>query len=194
MTDDDVYFDIPVQINNKFEKRISEVFRVFDHRAINMVNGEDIGSILRFLGCVPTEEQIQTIIKNTEFPSHPGDIHLSNFLPYIKDLLIRHEMKPSKPEALLQAFKILDPKDKGFIEKEIFESFIKDCGEAMSEETYKEMMKTAVDPIEKKVYYEPYIRKLMHEPEDSIYKLADAYIATTEGSRASMRRKTFLSK
>lgn len=175
MSSKEVYFDIPVEITDPFEKKIFEAFTIYDHRNVNMVDAKDVGAILRSLGCVPSEEQIQKIIEQTEFPSNPGDVHLSNFMPHLKKLLVQKKMKPSPAENLLKAFKVFDLKNKGFISKESFLEIMKDFGEEMSDVEITEMIKSAVDPSDNNIYYENYIRKLIHEPKGSIYKLAIKY-------------------
>lgn len=179
----DNYFDIPVKINNPLEQRIFDAFCVYDHNAVNMVDGKDIGAIVRSLGCVPTQAEVQEIIRKTEFHNHLGCVHLSYFMSHLKGLLAAQKMKPSNPEELFDAFKFLDLKNKGFIEKETFRNLLSKFGESMSEEEMSDMMKSAVDPIDGRVYYENYINKLIHNPEGSIYDLADEF--ATLGPRAS---------
>lgn len=183
MNFNDNYFDIPVKINNPLEQRIFEAFCVYDHNAVNMVDGRDIGAVVRSLGCIPTEAEVQEIIRQTEFHNHPGEVHLSYFMPHLKGLLAAHKMKPSNPEDLFDAFKFLDLKNKGFIEKETFRNLLTEFGESMSKEELSDMMKSAVDPTDDRIYYENYINQLIYNPEDSIYDLADEF--ATLGPRAS---------
>jgi Ca2+-binding EF-hand superfamily protein len=190
MSSNEVYFDIPVVISDPFEKTIFKAFTIYDHNNVNMVDAKDVGAILRSLGCVPSENDVRDMIEQTEFPSHPGDVHLSNFMPYLKKQLVQKKMKPSPAEDLLKAFKVFDPKNKGFISKEIFLEMLTDYGDEMSDDEVKQMAKSAVDPSDDKVYYEIYIRQLMHEPKKSIYKLAAKYGVT----RKSDVRKLKLQK
>lgn len=176
MASKEVYFDIPVEITDPFEQRIFEAFTIYDHNNVNMVEAEDIAAIVRSLGCVPSQQEIQEIIQQTEFPSHPGDVHLSNFMPHLKKLLVQKKMKPSSAEQLLKAFKTFDSTNKGFISKEnFFEAMTGDEGEQMTADEIEKMMISAVDPSDNSVYYENFIRQLVHEPKDSIYKLAKKY-------------------
>lgn len=170
----EIYFDIPVEITNPLEQRIAVAFLIYDHRAVNMIDSKDVGAVLRSLGCVPTEAEICEVVKKTEFYDHPGDVHLSNFLPHVKELLFAHKMKPSHCNDLLEAFKMLDPKNKGFIDEASFSKLMTDVGEPMTEEELNALLKSAVDPSDSSIHYEAYIKTLVHDPEDSIYKLADS--------------------
>lgn len=162
MSKEEVYFDIPVNISDPLEQRIYDAFTVYDHRYVNMVDAIDVGNILRFLGCVPSEEDVKEIVKETEFSDHPGDVHLSNFMPYVKQLLLEDKLKSAPPEDLLKAFQVMDSKNKGFIPKEDFAQFMKEYGEEMDEGEFERMMKSAVNPADNNVYYETYINQLVH--------------------------------
>lgn len=146
------------------EKKIAEVFFTFDHSAVNIINQADVGTILRSLGFVPNENEIKVLIAETEFPDHPGNIHISKFIPVIKKMIDEQKMKPSSPEHLLKAFQVLDPEHKGYIEAESFSSLMKATGDPMNEdELHNQMIKVAVDSSEKRIYYEDYIAKLLHD-------------------------------
>lgn len=51
---DEVFFDIPVEISSELDRKIYDAFKVYDFQCVNMVDGEYVGNILRFLGCVPS--------------------------------------------------------------------------------------------------------------------------------------------
>jgi Ca2+-binding EF-hand superfamily protein len=186
MSNEEVYFDIPVDISNPLEQRIYDAFTVYDHRNINMVDGMDVGNILRFLGCAPTEEDVKEIVSKTEFPAHPGDVHLSNFMPHLKQLLFYGKMKPSPADDLLKAFQVFDTQNKGFISRENFVEFMTAYGEEMTPEETEQMMKSAVNPADDNVHYEFYINQLVHDNDDSVYVLAKVYV---EPKRSSIRKK-----
>lgn len=187
---EEIYFDIPVKITNPLEKRIFEAFKIYDHDNHNMVDAREVGSILRSLGCVPTESEIKEIVQQTQFANHAGDIHLSNFMLHLKMLLVLEKMKPSPAESLLKAFNVFDPKNKGYISKDDFVEIMTGVGEELTEDELEKMLKSAVNPFDNNVHYEVYINKLIHEPKDSIYKLAKKYGVT----RRSEFKKTKKSK
>lgn len=151
------------------------MFFAYDHNAVNMIDKFDVGAVLRSLGCVPTEKDIEEIVEKAEFFNHPGDIHITNFMLHLKKMLFQRKMEPSPPEEIQEAFKVFDPQNKGFIEKDIFCRMMSHFGEAMTDNELTNMMRSAVDPSDNRIYYESYISQLIHEPEDSIYKLAEKY-------------------
>lgn len=187
MAKDEAYFDIPVEISDPLEKRIFDAFTVYDHNNVNMVDAMDIGNILRFLGCVPSDEDIKEIVKQTEFANHPGNIHLSNFMPHLKKLIYHEFMKPSSAEDILKAFKVFDSKNKGFIDGETFQNIMAQFGEEPL--VMEKMMKSAMDPTDNKVYYEIYINQLHHDPADSIYTLSKQLGEPRRSSIRKMKKK-----
>lgn len=73
------------------EKKIADTFLIFDHNGNKTVDVREIGTILRFLGCVPSEAEINECISATEFEDSNGTVHLAKFLPYVFQLLTEHK-------------------------------------------------------------------------------------------------------
>ena len=80
-----------VNITNDLEKKIAEAFLIFDHHDNKTVDIREIGSILRFLGCVPSEAEVSEVIAATEFEDSNGTVHLSKFLPHVHQILVEHK-------------------------------------------------------------------------------------------------------
>ncbi|XP_055845202.1 dynein regulatory complex protein 8 isoform X2 [Episyrphus balteatus] len=154
-------FENPVIISNDLEKRIAEAFSMFDHIGNKTVDVREVGTILRFLGCTPTEQDINEIISATEFEDTRGTIHLSRFLPHVCHLLTERKMEPASPEKLLEAFKVLDPDGKGFLTKEFMSKIMMEEGEPFTQEELDEMMAIAVDAQTGNISYEYYLNQLM---------------------------------
>lgn len=80
-----------MSITTDLEKKIADAFVIFDHQGNKTVDVREIGTILRYLGCVPSENEINEIISATEFEDSNGTIHLSRFLPHVTQLLAEHK-------------------------------------------------------------------------------------------------------
>ncbi|XP_058815906.1 dynein regulatory complex protein 8 isoform X1 [Topomyia yanbarensis] len=158
---------------NELEKRIADAFLIFDHHGNKTVDVREVGTILRFLGCVPTEADVNEVISATEFEDSNGTVHLSKFLPYVSQLIAEHKLEPAPPEKLLKAFRVLDQEGKGLVDREYMTKLITEEGEPFTSEELEEMMAVAVDMATDKIPYENYLNQLLHEPQDSIYYLAD---------------------
>ncbi|XP_055919627.1 dynein regulatory complex protein 8-like isoform X2 [Eupeodes corollae] len=154
-------FDTPVVVTNDLEKRIAEAFSMFDHIGNKTIDVREVGTILRFLGCTPTEQEINEIISATEFEDTRGTIHLSRFLSHVCQLLTERKMEPVSPEKLLEAFQVLDPDGNGFLTKEFMSKIMMEEGEPFTQEELDEMMAVAIDPQTGNISYEYYLNQLM---------------------------------
>lgn len=67
---------------------ISEAFCVFDYHGDKYIDTRNIGHVLRFLGCVPSEKEINAIIKATDSIENPGETFLSKFMAHVCPLLM----------------------------------------------------------------------------------------------------------
>ncbi|XP_021699532.1 EF-hand calcium-binding domain-containing protein 2-like isoform X1 [Aedes aegypti] len=160
---------------NELEKRVADAFLIFDHHSNKTIDVREVGTILRFLGCVPTEADVNEVISATEFEDSNGTVHLSKFLPYVSQLIAEHKLEPAPPEKLLKAFRVLDQEGKGFVDREYMTKLITEEGEPFTAEELEEMMAVAVDMATDKIPYENYLNQLLYEPQDSIYALADQF-------------------
>lgn len=174
---DDSFFDIPVDLKNDLDRKIASAFTVYDYNRNYMIEALDVGEILRSLGCVPSEAEIREIIKATEFESYERRIHLSRFLPHVKELLFGKKMMPASQNEILQAFKLLDPKGRGYLYKNELLTFLKDFGESICDDELIHMLTAAIDPLTNRMDYETYTVQLTHEPSDdeNIYKIAERF-------------------
>jgi len=86
-------FDIKksFSVNNDLEKRISDAFCVFDHHGDKFIDVREVGTVLRLLGCVPTEEEVNEVISATESEETSGEVHLTKFLPHVSQLLMERK-------------------------------------------------------------------------------------------------------
>ncbi|XP_060519590.1 dynein regulatory complex protein 8 isoform X2 [Cylas formicarius] len=153
--------DIPVPINNDLERTIADAFEVFDHAGNKIIDVREVGTIVRGLGCCPTEAEVQEIVMAVEDQRSPGSVHLSKFLPYVSQLITEHKYEPASPEELLEAFKTLDFEGKGFLTKDYISTLMTQDGEPFNQDELDEMLEIAIDPHTQTVPYEYYINQLM---------------------------------
>lgn len=73
------------------EKRITDAFRILDLIGDDTIETHEVGTILRFMGCAPTEEEINQIIADTESKNLKGYVELKDFLLYVSELLFQRK-------------------------------------------------------------------------------------------------------
>ncbi|XP_034110826.1 dynein regulatory complex protein 8 isoform X2 [Drosophila albomicans] len=152
--------------------RISEAFCIFDHHGDKYIDTRNIGNVLRFLGCVPTNKEVNEIIAATDSVENPGEAHLPKFMAHVSHLLMERKMEPASPQKLLEAFEVLDPENKRFLTKEYFGKLMSEEGEVFDKEELDAMWPVAIDPITDNIPYIFYINKLKHKT--TIYDVAEA--------------------
>lgn len=86
-----IYVNLITIVNNDLEKRISDAFCVFDHHGDKLIDVREVGTVLRLLGCVPTEQEVNEVISATETEETSGVVHLTKFLPHVSQLLMERK-------------------------------------------------------------------------------------------------------
>ncbi|XP_049771624.1 dynein regulatory complex protein 8 [Schistocerca cancellata] len=151
------------QDQSDLEKRIIEAFEVFDHAGNKSIDVREVCTIVRSLGCCPTEAEIQEILVAVEDQETSGSVQLDKFLPVMKQIIQENRLQPASPEELLKAFLTLDPENKGYLTKDYLSKAMMEEGEPFTQEELDEMMAIAIDGETGNIPYEYYINQLMVE-------------------------------
>ncbi|PSN51278.1 hypothetical protein C0J52_05314 [Blattella germanica] len=143
------------------DKKIIEAFLIFDHSSSNTVDVREVGTIIRSLGCCPSEAEIQEILVDVEDEETSGSVHVDRFLPTVSRIIQERRLQPATPEKLLKAFLTLDREGKGYLTREFLSKIMMEEGEPFTQEEIDEMMATAIDGETGNIPYEYYINQLM---------------------------------
>ncbi|XP_029165171.1 dynein regulatory complex protein 8-like [Nylanderia fulva] len=156
------------------ERRLYEAFDVFDNARSGEVDVRDLGTIIRALGCVITEAELQEIQVEVEDVEN-NCVPLNRFVEYMSKAINERKFKPAEPEELLKAFQLLDPENRGYIMRNDLEKSIMEIGEPFTKEEVADMMAVACDAETGKINYEHYINLLIVKiPEDlNVYNIVD---------------------
>ncbi|XP_018304094.1 EF-hand calcium-binding domain-containing protein 2 isoform X1 [Mycetomoellerius zeteki] len=156
------------------ERRLYEAFDVFDNARSGEVDVRDLGTIIRALGCVITEAELQEIQVEVEDVEN-NCVPVNRFVEYMSKAINERKFKPAEPEELLKAFQLLDPENRGYIMKNDLEKSIMEIGEPFTKEEVADMMAIACDAETGKINYEHYINLLIVKiPEDiNVYNIVD---------------------
>ncbi|KAG8444385.1 hypothetical protein GDO86_009536, partial [Hymenochirus boettgeri] len=157
------------------QKKITEAFEVFDHESNKTVDVREIGTIIRSLGCCPTEGELHDMIaeerlgENSDWwwrntPPQPkveeeeptGYIRFEKFLPMMTKVLMERRFRPIPEDVILQAFEVLDEIKKGYLTKEELVRYMTEEGEPFTQEEIEEMISAAVDPEKNVVPYKEF--------------------------------------
>ncbi|KAL0222185.1 hypothetical protein RCL1_002039 [Eukaryota sp. TZLM3-RCL] len=149
-------------LKEKFRERIKSKFDPFDRSRNGSCDEREFGTILRSLGLAPSEEELARLLQDCR------DDEPSSFLLYervemvliqaLLDHQLRGHYKMPSDEDILQAFQVLDPQKKGFIEADVLREYLSSMGEPFR---YKELDDFfSVSEFNGLVEYKAYIRKL----------------------------------
>ncbi|KAF5918137.1 hypothetical protein HPG69_018478 [Diceros bicornis minor] len=90
----------------------------------------EIGTIIRSLGCCPSEGELQDLIAEVEEEEPTGYIRFEKFLPVMTKVLLERRYRPIPEDTLLRAFEVLDPAKRGFLSKEELIKYMTEEGES----------------------------------------------------------------
>eukprot|EP00755_Sulcionema_specki_P037090 Sspe_Gene.108203::Locus_87362_Transcript_1_1_Confidence_1.000_Length_661::g.108203::m.108203 len=149
----------------KLEKKIRDVFKLFERDNNGMCDIREVGTMVRALGLNPRERQLEEMIKEIESeqstgfvkykrdPVQPGEKteEPRRFFELMMDILTTHEfqgelMIRDSEETILRAFEVLDPEKRGFIDSEYLKELMTSRGEKFTNEEILEMLNAAADP------------------------------------------------
>ncbi|VDI39631.1 Hypothetical predicted protein [Mytilus galloprovincialis] len=142
------------------QKRITDAFEIFDNESNQTVDVREISTIIRSLGCVPSEAELQDILAEIEEEEPTGYIRFEKFLPMMTKTLMERKYKPQPEDMILKAFHVLDQEGKGFLLAEELTKYMMEEGEPFTQEEMDEMLSAAVDPDKGTVLYKDYASQM----------------------------------
>ncbi|XP_069464108.1 dynein regulatory complex protein 8 isoform X4 [Ambystoma mexicanum] len=123
----------------------------------------EIGTIIRSLGCCPSEGELHDLLAEVEEEEPTGFIRFERFLPLMTKVLLERRYRPAPEDVLLRAFEVLDKQKRGYLTKEDLTKYMTLEGEPFTQDEMEEMMSAAVDPDKNLVLYKEYVSMLLVE-------------------------------
>ncbi|KAL4623871.1 EF-hand calcium-binding domain-containing protein 2 isoform X2 [Arapaima gigas] len=147
----------------EIHKKIGDAFNVFDNESNKTVDVREVGTIIRSLGCFPSEAELHEIIAEVEEEETTGYIRFDKFLPMMTKVLMERKFRPIPEDVLIQAFEVLDQEKKGYLDAEELKKYMTQEGEPFSQEEMEEMLSAALDSKENIVFYKDFVSKMTFE-------------------------------
>ncbi|OAF70684.1 EF-hand calcium-binding domain-containing protein 2 [Intoshia linei] len=152
---------------HKTQEKIKKIFKIFDHDDNNTIDVLEFGTVLRALGCAPSEGEINQLITELEEEQSLRIIKLNTMLPKVTKILMERKYKPCSPEKLLKAFQTLDTEKLGYLTQDQLNKYMTEDGEPFQVEELEEMYSAAIDSEKGCLIYENYINLIKVENEES---------------------------
>jgi Ca2+-binding EF-hand superfamily protein len=161
---------------DKLRKVIKEAFSFFDKVGNNTVFQEEVGTIMRYLGQFPEEDQVVDVILRDMEDDDPSSttVAYEAFEKLMLRCLMEHSYDPDDSETLLAAFRVLDPDGKGWIDANQMRDYLQSGTVGFREKELVEFLEFAKDresADSTRIYYEDYVAKLSKYVEEHIENL-----------------------
>ncbi|KAL5243359.1 hypothetical protein ACI65C_010769 [Semiaphis heraclei] len=169
---------------------IADAFDIFDHSGNRTIDVRELGTVLRYLGYVPSQADLRELAVNVEDHEATGTVHLAAFLPYVENAISEYKYQPASASELLSAFRALDPERTGTVSRECIESALRHDGEPFEDEELEEMMSAAAVETATGgtvIPYELYINKILVTKWDTEQYGNNTTTVTTTTSKISNR-------
>ncbi|XP_064622499.1 dynein regulatory complex protein 8-like [Lineus longissimus] len=142
---------------NELQTKITQAFDIFDHESNKTVDVREVGTIVRSLGCCPSEAELHDMLADIEEEEPTGYIRFEKFLPTMTHVLMERRYKASPEDILLKAFQVLDTEQNGYLTQEELTKYMTEEGEPFTQEEMEEMLSAAVDPEKGTILYRDYV-------------------------------------
>jgi Ca2+-binding EF-hand superfamily protein len=164
---------------DKLRKVIKEAFSFFDKASNDTVFQEEVGTIMRYLGQFPEEDEVVDVILRHMEDDDPSSTTVS--YDAFEKLMLQCFSEKGGPryqhddsETLLAAFRVLDPDLKGYIEANQMRDYLQSGTVGFREKELSEFLDFAKDKESAdstRIYYEDYVAKLSKFVEEHIENL-----------------------
>ncbi|KAJ3424662.1 calmodulin-1 [Anaeramoeba flamelloides] len=141
-----------MSLSNEQIEEFKEAFNLFDKEGNGVVEGKEIGSILRALGINPTETELQDMMNEIQDKEN-GLLTFNSFLNKITKKLSEEE----DPEDIINSFRVFDREGQGFVSSGELHHIMTTIGEALTKEEADQMIQEADPNGTGKIYYEEFV-------------------------------------
>ena len=147
----------------RWTKKIRAAFKNFDKDDKNTVPPEEVGSIIRYLGYFPSENDIVNIILPEMREEHEiGHIPYNVFEKKMLEIMATDEFDPDIYDTkLMHAFQVLDKDRNGYIDVSYMKKLLTTRGKMPFRPAEVDaFLKIATDKETGRIYYEDYVNML----------------------------------
>lgn len=145
-------------MNNDNERycEIKEAFNAFDKDNDGIITIKELFTVMRALGCSPSESEVQEITKMYD-KDDSGVIDFNEFFS-----LMQHKSKDYQhEEELLEAFKVFDRDGTGIITSAELEHIMLGVSEKTTKEEIEELIRQADSDNDGFINYEEFVRMML---------------------------------
>ncbi|KAI8330261.1 calmodulin-like protein [Choanephora cucurbitarum] len=132
-----------------------DAFSLFDHNNDGAIDASELGRVMKSLGLDPTADELMDMIGDYDFDSN-GKIEYKEFMEMMSKICDKDETESD----LVDAFKVFDKNDDGYITHDELRSVMKHLGQNMRESELNEMIKEADVNGDGKIDYKEFAKMM----------------------------------
>lgn len=130
---------------------IHEAFAKFDRDGDGHIEAKELATVMRIMGMEPSEQQLQELIQSVDVDGN-GKIELEEFT----NLMARNILTKDGATELLNAFKLFDQDNSGFITSDEIRGLMTTAGEPLTQAECDEFLRLADPNGDGKISYEEF--------------------------------------
>lgn len=139
-------------------QEFKEAFEIFDKDKDGYITIKELGEIMKSLGQVPSETELQDMINEVDVDGN-GNIDFKEFL----GLMARKMRDTDTEEELIEAFKVFDRDGNGLVSSMELKHVMLSLGEKITDEEVDEMIKEADIDGDGFINYEEFVRMIINK-------------------------------
>uniref|UniRef100_A0A0B6Y689 EF-hand domain-containing protein n=1 Tax=Arion vulgaris TaxID=1028688 RepID=A0A0B6Y689_9EUPU len=143
------------QFSSQQIQDFQEAFGLFDKDGDGYLSSSEIGVVIRSLGGVVTEAELQEMTE--QFDQKSGQVDFSDFLALMASIMTRKD----SADELLEAFQVFDRDGRGFISVSELRHLMTHLGEKLSNDDVDEMIKEADINGTGQVNYKEFVKMII---------------------------------
>lgn len=145
-----------VRLTEEQISEFKEAFSLFDKDGDGCITTKELGTVMRSLGRNPTEAEVQDMINEVDADGN-GTIDFPEFL----NLMSRKMKDADSEEELMEAFKVFDKEQNGFISAAELRHLMTNLGEKLTAEEVDEMIREADVDGDGQVNYKEFVKMML---------------------------------
>lgn len=134
-------------------EELKEAFSIYDLDGDGIITTRELGSVMRTLGLNPTEAEILNFIKEADIDKS-GSINFEEFSVMMVDKMKNIDSE----EDIIEAFKVFDMDNKGFITVYELRHIMTNLGEKLTEQEVTDMMREADADGDGLINYQDFVK------------------------------------
>mmetsp|Transcript_147483 Transcript_147483/g.209368 ORF Transcript_147483/g.209368 Transcript_147483/m.209368 type:complete len:149 (-) Transcript_147483:5-451(-) len=140
------------KLNEAQIAEFKEAFALFDRDGDGKISSSEIGTVMRSLGQMPTQEEVAGIVSSVG----SSTVDFPEFLT----VMSKNMKPPASEEEIKEAFRVFDKEGDGFVSASELRHVMTNLGEKLTEDEIDEMITEADDDSDGQIKYAEFVKMM----------------------------------